>query len=548
MLLHMHHITHTFGNKHILDDISLVVNSGDRIGIVGANGAGKSTLLAIAASRLACDSGHMVYAPAVEVGYMSQTPEHAPTDTIAGVLTRARQRIAMLEEQMHALAAHMSGAVHAEQVAMIAAYGEKEARFEQAGGYNLEHKISLVLDGLRLTYLPHNRPMDTLSGGEKTRIALAALLLQAPDVLLLDEPTNHLDAPTAAWLEDFLLQQPGAVLVVSHDRHFLDRVVTRIAELDEHTHHLTCYGGDYTAYTLQKQRMRQAWEEAYARQQKEIADLQRKIKTTPQRIATHRNIRDNDKLLYNFKGERLQQTITREIRAAEQRLQRIQDNPILPPPKPLHFNAHLNVACPLQANDTIIQATHICKAFGTQPPVLHNISLAIKATDRILLVGANGVGKTTLLCILASNLAPDSGTVSWSPNANIGFLPQEDSVPPDNRTVLQSYREGQIGYEDDIQAALLAYGLFVPDDIHRPVRTLSVGQRRKLHLARLLAMRPNVLLLDEPTNQFSLDVVEQLEHALDAFPGAIVAVSHDRRFMQHFRGTYWQLQDGYLKT
>jgi macrolide transport system ATP-binding/permease protein len=468
-----------------------------------------------------------------------------PGETIAHLLAASRQRLAALEQQMHTLAAQMATSSGAEQAALLAAYGEAAARFEQAGGYDLDYKIGAVLDGLRLSYLPPHRPIATLSGGEKTRVALAALLLRAPDVLLLDEPTNHLDAATAAWLESYLVRQAGAVLVVSHDRHFLDRVATRIGDLDEHTHRLTLYGGSYADYVAQKQRERHAWEAAYARQQDEIAELQRQAATTPQRLAARSVCRDGDKLSYNYKGQRVQRTVSRLVRNAEQRLQRIVADPIPRPPQPLRFSGTFAPAA--HAHGTILHAQHICKTFAPQPPVLNDITLELGATERVVLVGENGAGKSTLLRILAGELAADSGQVVRGERVVVGYLAQEDAAPTDERTVLQAYREGRSGHAQEHQAELLAYGLFTPDDLQKPLRALSVGQRRKLSLARLLVARASLLLLDEPTNQFSLDVVEQIEAALDAFPGAVVAVSHDRRFISRFRGACWHLVDGGIR-
>lgn len=542
MLLHMQHITKRFGATLVLDGISLVVGVGDRIGIVGSNGAGKSTLLKIAAGHMPCDSGHVQYAPTIEVGYVPQTVHIRPGQTIADLLAESRQRLAILEQRMHDLAAQMTRAVGEAQTTLLAAYGDAATRFEQAGGYDLDYKIGVVLNGLRLHHLSPHRPLTTLSSGERTRVALAALLLCSPDVLLLDEPTNHLDAATAAWLETYLLRQTGAVLVVSHDRQFLDRVVTQLGNLDEHTHHLTLYGGSYTDYMTQKQRERCAWESSYVQQQNDIAELRRQVVDTPQRLSARSGCRDGDKLTYNYHGHRAQHTVSRLIRNANQRLQRILADPIARPPQPLRFRG--TFASAQHVSGMVLQATHICKAFASHHAILNDVSLELGASDRVVLVGENGAGKSTLLRILMGELAPDQGDVVWAKRAVVGYLAQEDVVPTDARTVLHVYREGRSGYADEHQAELMAYGLFTIDDVHKPLRALSVGQRRKLALARLLATPVNVLLLDEPTNQFSLDVVEQIEAALDVFTGTVVAVSHDRRFISRFRGACWRLVDG----
>jgi macrolide transport system ATP-binding/permease protein len=545
MLLQMNEIMKRFGATVVLDGVSLVARASDRIGIIGTNGTGKSTLLKIAAGRLSCDGGEVQYAPAAEIGYVPQTVDFRPGQTIAHLLAESRQRLAVLEERMHALADQMATTSGTAQATLLAAYGDAAAQFEQAGGYDLDYQIGLVLEGLRLRHLAPHRPLATLSSGERTRVALATLLLSAPDVLLLDEPTNHLDAATADWLEAYLVQQTGAVIIVSHDRQFLDRVATQIGDLDEHTHHLTRYGGSYADYVTQKQRERHAWEAAYARQQQEIAALRQQATQTPQRLGTTRARRDGDKLTYNFKGERVQSSIARDVRNAEQRLERIQADPIPRPPRPLRFCGSFAPAA--HGSGTVLSVTHLSKAFAPQSPILHDISLELGTADRVVLVGDNGAGKSTLLRILMGDVAPDDGQVAWTKQAVVAYLAQEDTVPTNDRTVLQVYRAGRIGYTEEHQSDLLATGLFRPNDIQKPVRALSVGQRRKLALALLLATPANVLLLDEPTNQLSLDVVEQLETALDSFPGAVLAVSHDRRFISRFRGEQWRLIDGRIQ-
>ncbi|NJP07018.1 MAG: ABC-F family ATP-binding cassette domain-containing protein [Chloroflexaceae bacterium] len=303
MPVQIHDISHTFGERLILDHISLTVHAGERVGIVGNNGAGKSTLLQIIAGGRASDYGHVSYDPATEIGYLPQTVAALPGQSIADLLSQARQRIIALEQQLQHLASQLTTATGAEQTALLHTYGEVAARFELAGGYELDYRIAMVLYGLGLGHLAPGRLLETLSGGEKTRVALAALLLGVPDLLLLDEPTNHLDAAAADWLERYLIEQPGAVLVVSHDRRLLDRVATRIIELDEHSHQISSYGGNYSAYRQHKERERQAWVERYAREQAEIADLRQQLATRPQRTGALRTPRrDHDKLSYHLKA------------------------------------------------------------------------------------------------------------------------------------------------------------------------------------------------------------------------------------------------------
>lgn len=544
MVLIVNNLSKMYGHIPILHHVSFVVNAGERIGLVGANGAGKSTLLKIIMGEIPSDSGSVVVADSIEPGYVPQTIAPCPDQTIAELLAASQRRLRLLEQRMHALAEHLATAQGAARTAALAEYGEVATRFEQAGGYDLEYKIALVLDGLRLSHLPRDRPLASLSGGEKTRVALAALLLRSPDVLLLDEPTSHLDSPTAEWLETYLRQQSGAVLAVSHDRQFLNRIATRIIELDEHTHAIHTYGGNYDTYAAQKQQERQAWAAAYAQQQEEIKALQQAIRATPQRLAQKRAPRDNDKLGYNFFGGRVQRAISRNIRAAEQALAAIHADAIPRPPEPLHFLPRF------QPGDlpggTALTATDISHTLPNGQVLLNQVTCELGPTSRIMLVGDNGAGKTTLLRILAGQLTPTRGTVMRAAGISIGYLTQEVPAIRPEQTVLQAYRADRTGYEQDHLAELLRYDLFTYEETSRSLPALSAGQYRKLQLARLMATQANVLLLDEPSNYLSLAILEQFEHALHAFPGTIIAVSHDRWFIQQFGGEVWRLAGGRL--
>lgn len=544
MLLTVSNLSQMYGHIQVLQDVSFVINEGDRIGLVGANGAGKSTLLKIIMGEVACDSGSAVWAAGVEPGYIPQTIVPSSNQTLADLLNEAQQGLLALEQRMDELTRRMAGTNGDEQAAVMAEYGEIATRFEQAGGYDMEHRVARVLEGLHLAHLPHHRHLAALSGGERARVALAALLLRSPHVLLLDEPTSHLDQSAAEWLEAYLIQHQGAVLAVSHDRQFLNRIATRILELDEYTHRVKVYVGSYDAYAVQKQQEREQWEEDYASQQEEIKELQRAIHTTPQRLAQKKSPRDNDKMGYNFFGERVQRATSRSIRAAEQALEELRAEPIPRPPGLLRFRPAF------QSNELYgniaLEATDIYKVFADGRVVLDSVQCEIGATSRIVLVGENGAGKTTLLRILAGKLLPDKGTVVYASGVATGYLEQEVTPEQPEQTLLQAYRAERQGSEQEHLAELLRYGLFRYEETTRRLRDLSAGQYRKLQLARLIASGANVLLLDEPTNYLSLDVLEQFERALHDFPGAVVAVSHDRWFIQQFAGEVWQLERGQL--
>lgn len=403
--------------------------------------------------------------------------------------------------------------------------------------------MDAILAGLRLDYLPRIRDLGTLSGGERARVGLALLLLRAPDVLLLDEPTSHLDAASLAWLEEYLASYTGAALMISHDRQFLNRSVNHIFELDEYTHTLRRYAGDYDAYQRAKAAERLAWEESFARQQEEIKDLRKRIRESARQVAHNRKPKDNDKLVYKGKGEWVADAVSRNVRAAEEQLRRIEANPVPKPPRLMRFQPKFQAEA-LRAN-AIVRMEHVSKRYGERQ-ALHDVSLTLLPDARVALVGPNGAGKTTLLRLLLGMEQPDSGSVRLAPGARIGYLPQEPATVNGERTVFDAYRDGLEGYESNLVAGILGNGLFRLEDLTKTVTQLSPGQQRKLELGRLLALGPNVLLLDEPSNYVSLDVLEAFEAAVLAFPGPVLLISHDRWLLNRFGGAIWRLSDGNL--
>jgi macrolide transport system ATP-binding/permease protein len=539
-MLAVRHLCKSYGAITVLDDISFIVNPNDRIGIVGANGVGKTTLLDILIGKESNDSGSVSFTPNIEIGYLLQTTPEFSGHTMQDLILESVGNLRQLEEQMHELEHTMSNANDEQISGLMDEYEQVSSRFQDRGGYELDYKIDTILAGLRIADLPRDREMQTLSGGEKARVGLAILLLRSPDLLLLDEPTNHLDFASLEWLESYLSNYKGAILLVSHDRQFLNRTVNQIFEIDEHAHQLKKYDGNYDAYVLAKAAERAAWEEDYERQQEEIKELRKRIRETARNVAHNRPATDNDKTAYNFFGGRVQNTISRGVRAAEEQLRRIEANPIPKPPKLMQVSSSFNVE-PLQA-EVVIGVSNLSKCWD-ETCILDDINFTIPSDARVLLFGPNGAGKTTLLKIVMGIEKPDRGEIRIVGSASIGYLPQDPQINLD-KTVLETYRYGQVGYEGEFVGRLIGYGLFSLEDMHKKVRQLSVGQRRKLEIARLMAEGPNVLLLDEPTNYISLDVLEAFEAAIVAFPGPVIAVSHDRWFMQRFGGKMWELVDG----
>lgn len=539
-MLTVHHLSKSFGAITVLDDVSFVVNRNDRVGIVGSNGVGKTTLLSMLVGQETIDSGSFSFAPSTEAGYLPQTTPEFYGRTMQDLILESVGNLRQLEECMRELEAAMSSARGDQLSGLMEEYDLVSTRFQDRGGYELDYKIGVILDGLRISYLARDREMQTLSGGEKARVGLATLLLRSPDLLLLDEPTNHLDFASLEWLEAYLSGYKGAIMLVSHDRQFLNRAVNQIFEIDEHTHHLKKYEGNYDAYVLAKAAERAKWEEDYERQQEEIKELRKRIRETARNVAHNRFPSDGDKLAYNFFGGRVQNTISRGVRAAEEQLRRIEADPVPRPPKLMQVSSSFNVE-PLQS-EVVISANQLTKYWG-ETCILNEVSFSIASNARILLFGPNGAGKTTLLKIIMHLERSDKGAISIVDSARTGYLPQDPHLDL-NKTVIETYRYGQVGYEGEFVGRLIGYGLFRLEDMQKKVGQLSIGQRRKLEIARLMAEGPNVLLLDEPTNYISLDVLEAFEAAIMAFPGPVVAVSHDRWFMQRFGGKVWELVDG----
>jgi macrolide transport system ATP-binding/permease protein len=546
MLLSARGVCKSYGAVTVLDDVSLVLNAGERIGIVGANGAGKTTLLRLLVGREAPDAGAIAVAPEAEIGYLPQAvPAAYSARTIDDLIRDAVGHLRDQETRMRQLEAALATADAERLPALLEEYGLVATTFQEGGGYDLDHRIDAVLAGLRLEHLPRTRQVASLSGGERQRIGLASLLLRSPDVLALDEPTNHLDLAALEWLETYLAQYAGAILVVSHDRQFLNRTVNRICEIDDHAHQLRRYEGDYDAYARAKVAERQKWEEDYGSQQEEIKALRKRIRESAHQVAHNRIPKDGDKLAYNFFGERVQSTVSRNVRAAEERLKRIEADPLPKPPRPMTLNPRFS-ADAIQST-LVVRLEVVSKRLGGRS-VLRDVSATMRPRARIALVGPNGAGKSTLLRLIMGLERADAGMVRLAPGVHLGYLPQEPALPDLSRTVLETYRDGLIGYESTFVAGLIGHGFFRLEDLDKRVGQLSVGQRRKLEIARLIAQGPNVLLLDEPTNYVSLDVLEAFEAAVLAFPGPVIAVSHDRWFLQRFGGEVWELTDGRLTT
>ncbi len=544
MLLNVAQVSHSFGPIHVLDEISFHLNPGERAGLVGANGSGKTTLLRIITGELECQSGTVAIQRGTVAGYLSQKlPDVPPGTTVDDMIFQSLGDLNEIEVRLRELEGLMADP-DADFEAVTEEYARLSERFEARGGYELDHRIEIVLAGLGLADLGREREFRTLSGGEAKRVMLGILLLQAPDLLLLDEPTNHLDFASIDWLGDFLANYGGGVLAVSHDRHFLNRSVNRILAIDEFDHRLRSYPGDYDDYRLQRAKEIAEYEAAYEAQQREINELKRSIKSTNAALSRRPPPPpDPDKSLYNAQAQRAEATAGKTIGWMRERLRRLEADPLPRPPERIEIRADLGDE--VVRSDQVVRLRGVSKSYGNVV-VLDNVDFTLRRGEMAVIVGPNGAGKTTLLEIICGGLEADAGEVVIAPTAKVAYIDQHARSLPEDSTVLDAYREGRIEYEHALIRELLQHGLFRLVDLDKRVSELSMGQRRKLQLARLIASDDNVIIIDEPTNHLSLDVIEEFERALRAYPGPVIAVSHERRFIERSRGQVWELCNGKL--
>ncbi|AJC61601.1 ribosomal protection-like ABC-F family protein [Streptomyces sp. 769] len=521
-------VSKSFDGKPVLDSVTCALAAGERTGIIGENGSGKTTLLRLLAGRERPDQGEVVVQAAGGVGYLSQDERMAPQTTVQQVIDRALSDLRTVERRMRRLEAAMADG----DASGLAEYGELMTVFELRGGYDADARVERALHGLGLGLVGRDRAVGSLSGGERVRLRLAAVLAAAPEVLLLDEPTNHLDDGALHWLEEHLRTRRGTTVAVSHDRLFLERVATSLLEVDADRRRVVRYGNGYTGYLAEKAAARQRWAQAHDRWRADIDRLREAAATTARQVAPGRPMKDGNKLAYDRAGGRVQQSLASRVRNAEERLRRLLADPVPAPPEPLRFTPVLR-ARGLQG--VVLDAAGIAVTDR-----LARTSLTVTAGQRLLITGPNGAGKSTLLRVLAGDVTPDSGSVTC--RGRVGHLPQEPRPGRADETVLAAFARGRAGEADEHAERLLSLGLFDRDQLTVPVGRLSTGQLQRLALARLLSEPSDVLLLDEPTNHLSPALVEELETALAGYDGALVIVSHDRRLRRRWRGAHLAVQ------
>ncbi|NED11111.1 TlrC/CarA/OleB/SrmB family ABC-F type ribosomal protection protein [Streptomyces sp. SID9124] len=525
--LTLQNVTRRYDDHVVLDDVTFSIRPGEKAGIIGDNGAGKSTLLRLIAGRDRADNGELTVVAPGGTGYLAQSLALPAGAAVQDAVDAALAGLRELEARMHRAEAGLKGLAGPELAATLEEYAGLVARFEARAGYEADARVDIALHGLGLPGLDRDRPLSTLSGGERSRLALAATLASRPELLLLDEPTNDLDDRAVAWLEDHLRAHRGTVLAVTHDRVFLERVTTTILEVGEGR--VTRYGDGYEGYLAAKaadrrRRLREYadWCDELARNRELAASNVARLDAIPRKVPLS---------VFGHGGFRARgrgHGAMVRIRNAKERVERLTERPVAPPPDPLVFAARVTAA---EADAPRFAA----ELDGVRVDGRLSVpALRIGGTERLLVTGPNGAGKSTLMRVLAGELRPDAGAVRT--RGRVGHLRQEETPWAPGLTLPEAYAHGRGGDLDAHTDRLLSLGLFRPADLRLKVGELSYGQRRRIELARLVGEPVDLLLLDEPTNHLSPSLVEELEGALAGFRGAVVVVTHDRRLRDRFAG------------
>jgi ATP-binding cassette subfamily F protein 3 len=507
IILQLNGITKYYGAEPILSNIKLEVQSKDRIALVGRNGAGKSTLLKIIAEQLSYDSGEIIKPKGVSIDYMGQDTVLESTLSIWEEMMTVFAPLKKMEKELRTLETKMgdpdifNDSVQYEK--LTKEYDQLQVTFKDLGGYQYEADTRSILHGFRFSNFDYSTPISSLSGGQKTRLALAKLLLTKPDLLILDEPTNHLDIETLAWLEQFLQGYEGAILIVSHDRYFLDKVVNQVYEVTQKT--TVKYTGNYSKYLVQKAERYEKELRQYEKQQDEVAKLNDFIQRNIARAST-----------------------TKRAQSRRKQLDRME---LINRPNEGEKSASFSFEIERQSGNEVLNLENVSIGYDEHKYVVQEANLRIKKGESLALVGPNGVGKSTLLKGIVDKLSFKTGTISFGSNVMVGYYDQEQANLTSNKTVLNELWDDYPSKpEKEIRTALGNF-LFSGDDVLKIVSTLSGGEKARLALAKLMLQKANFLILDEPTNHLDLDSKQVLENALIDYPGTLLFVSHDRYFI-----------------
>lgn len=516
MLLQAKQIYKSFGGNKVLQDIHLQINPQEKVGLIGINGAGKSTLLKIIIGDLLPDQGEIIIARKARVGYLAQQTGLQSERSIWEEVLQVFTPLLEMEKKIRQLEAEISKEeVYADEERyqrILKQYAICQEEFEQAGGYAYEAKMRGALHGLGLGHLNfYETKINEISGGQKTRVALAKMLLEEPDLLILDEPTNYLDLQATEWLEQTLSGYPGALLIVSHDRYFLDQLVEIIYEIERHRS--TRYVGNYSQYVIQKEERALLHEKMYEQQQEEIKKLEEFVQKNIARATTTKRAQSRRKVL--------------------EKIDRIDS------PESALKQASVRFETSVTSGKEVLHAKNL--SIGYEQPLIQDLSFYVGRGEHIALLGPNGTGKSTLLKTLANQLPPHSGDLRFGTNVEIDYYDQEQQQLSYDKTVLDEIWDLYPTLNQTTIRSYLGQFLFQGDDVFKLVKDLSGGERARLSLVKLLLNQANFLLMDEPTNHLDLATKERLEEALEEYPGTIIFVSHDRYFIQRLTNRVWEL-------
>ncbi len=521
ILLSIQDIHKAFGTNEVLRGASLTLQNGEKMGLVGVNGSGKSTLMKIIAGLEHEDSGTISMQKGLRLGYLAQQGDVNPERTVLEEMESVFEPVVRMEQELRAIEEEMAQAASDELLLkrLGGRYDSLNRAFEDAKGYGWKSEVQKVLAGLGFRKDQQGQKASLLSGGERTRLCLGRMLLQEPDLLLLDEPTNHLDLKSISWLEDYLLSYRGAVLVISHDRYFMDHVCDHMGELL--FGRVELYDGNYTEYMAQRTERFEIRMKAWELQQKEI-ERQEAI------IERYRS----------FNREK-------SIRAAESRERRLEKMERLERPKDEH-QVHFHFSCRRRTGEDVLMITELKKGYDDRV-LFDHVNMHLRSGDRVALIGDNGVGKTTLFKCIVSQEKPDNGLIRFGSGVDIGYYDQHQAGLHDSKTVLDEVWDDFRRLDQTEVRGALGMFLFTGDDVLMPVSTLSGGEKGRVALTKLMLHQDNLLLLDEPTNHLDMDSREVLEQALEEFPGTILAISHDRYFINRFANRVAVLEEGGMR-
>ena len=552
-------VSKSYGERRVLTDLSLIVDSDQRVGLIGENGIGKSTLLRIMAGAEQPDVG-TVTRPA-RTGLLWQEVQYAPSQTVGDLIEGGLADVRAIERELEDAAEGLDTAGRTPSGAGAPApdpaapdrtapdpaapdpadrYARALAAAEAAGVWTVDARTAEVIAGLGVSGIPMTRRLDEVSGGQRSRFALAALLLGRPSALLLDEPTNHLDDEAADFLRAQLVRWPGLVVFASHDRAFLDEVATVLIDIDPTRTGTTRFGGGYTDYLVAKAAERARWEAQYASEQEQLGHLEYSVEVTSREILNDHGRRDNDKMGFDFRAGKVQRQASRRIRSAQGRLDALEENQVAEPTPVLSFGGIPHGSHLLDSDEPLIQLEGVWMPHRLSIDRLH-----IDPATSLLVTGRNGAGKSTLLGVLAGTIAPESGSVRRRKGLRVALLEQDVRFADPNLSAREIY-ERTVGERRAEVVPLGDLGLLSAADIDRAAGSLSTGQQRRLALALIIARPPHVFLLDEPTNHLSLGLASELEDALGTYPGAVVVASHDRWLRQRWTGNRMNLESGRL--